>query len=243
MRTCVEGGRAAGRPRGAPASRRGRGPWPGSRRRLEVVQVPAQAAWMRVRSATRSSRWSASSRSSRSGPARRASGSWARAGRRGPRRRHRSGRSCRGCATCAGLRHQLRRHPQAALAALEQEALEAARDVTTVLEGEAALVAEGARPGEQPPMAGRGAGTVSSARSSPWRAPRATAVWLFLCGSIPSTITSVPLRMRPPNVGTAGGHALVGASRPGSYQVTPANLRLAAGDTTHAVNPVGRHTA
>ena len=60
-------------------------------------------------------------------------------------------------------------------------------------------------------------------------ASRATAVWLFLCGSIPSTIMAVPFRTHLPKRGTAGGQASVGASEPGSYQVTPANLAAGGG--------------
>ena len=90
---------------------------------------------------------------------------------------------------------ELRRHAHAALAALDEEALEAAGDVTAVLEREAALGAEASAPrraGARWPR--RSVVTVSSPRSSPVAASRATTVWLFLCGSIPSTITAVPFR-------------------------------------------------
>ena len=114
---------------------------------------------MRVRSPTRSVRWSASRRSSRSGPARRA------AGRPGSARAARAtaaasiGSLLPRVATAApDARHEPRRDAHAALAVLDEEALKPPGDVTAVLDGEAALEAQRARPGEQAGVAGPGRG-------------------------------------------------------------------------------------
>ena len=84
-----------------------------------------------------------------------------------------------------------------------------------------------------------------SGRRPPSRPPRcaapmgrATAVWVFICGSTPTTIMTVPFR-RVQTVGVVGGHALAGAYWPGSYQVTTATSRYpAAGDITADGQPL-----
>jgi len=50
-------------------------------------------------------------------------------------------------------------------------------------------------------------------------ASKATAVWVFMCGSMPITIITVPFR-RVQTEGSPDGHVLAAAYWPGSYQVT-----------------------
>ena len=102
---------------------------------------------MRVRSATRSSRWSSKRRISRSRRPVRARGRCRLAQRR-PCDRERVDRSdlprCTRRASRAG--HELGRYAHDRLAACEEQPLERDRHVPAVLEGEAALVSERARP-------------------------------------------------------------------------------------------------
>src|SRR5450759_1855367 len=74
----------------------------------------------------------------------------------------------------------------------------------------------------------------------PVAASSATTVWVFMCGSIPITIMRFPSRGAYPMAGTAGGHALVRAYWPGSYQVTSVTPRFpAVEDETAEGQPLG----
>ena len=187
--------------------------------------------WMRVRSATRSSRWSAEQAQLALGAGRGAPRAGpARAARRGRPRRRRSGRSCRACArsvrVCAMSFGGTR--TQASPRSMRKRSRRPG-DVTAVLEGEAALGGEARAQASRrswPAPVGRHRELADELAG---RASTATAVWLFLCGSIPSTIISCPLSDVTPELRDRRWTGLSGGLWPGSYQVTPANLAAGGG--------------
>ena len=100
---------------------------------------------------------------------------------------------------------------------LDQEALERARDVAAVLEREEALIVELTRAHcEQLRVAGRELARSARPLSSPIEEVTATAVWVCLWGSTPTTITWSPFGFVAERR-IASGHASLGASKPRSY--------------------------
>ena len=186
-------------PRGARASRRCAAPWAGPRARARGRAGASAGALVRVRSATRSSRWSragaARARGRRGGPR----AGPAHAGRRGRPRQRRSRRSCRACARSCASGHELggtrtqpsprsmRKRSGARRRGGSPRARSGARD-------------RGERPRRGAARGPASAATVSSPSDLAGGRRRATAVWLFLCGSIPSTIMRCPLSDASPKL-------------------------------------------
>ena len=145
----------------------------------------------------------------------------------------------------AGLGHQLGRHPQEALATRPAGGVPGGREtwrqssmaMTRSLPRRRAQARSCSQPASVP-------ATVSSSRRRPLTPSTATAVWLFICGSMPITITCGPpwSAPRPMRLGTAGGHTLVRASWPGSYQVTSAIPRRPAAEDTRTIGQPARAT-
>ena len=189
---------------------------------------------MRVRSPTRSSRWSTSRRTSRSGPSSRA------VGRSGSRSTARATASAsigsdlpNVRARVADVGHQLRRHPGDPLTGGEQVALEAARQVPAVLDRPAV----GPRRTGQPSAAAPG-DLRSRCPACGWPAgdrcsSTATTVWVRLCASMPRmTKAGSPSFERGARIGRRAFPSR--GAMPRSSQATPADPEGPEGRTTYS---------
>ena len=141
--------------------------------------------------------------------------------------------------TGTGLGHQLRWHAHAGLATRDEEALEAAGEVAAVLEREAALGRERARPAEQARLAGvRGLHRELAKKLAGGGLEGHRGVALLVRVD-PEYDHSCPLSVRIPcrTCGTAGGQVLVGASSQAPIRSRRRTSRPAAGGTTHEGQP------
>ena len=195
---------------------------------LEVVQVPAQAllqafALVDEVVAVVGQQAHVALRARRGAPR----ADRARAAPPAPRTRRRSGRTCRRCAPRSAPGHHLGRHAHDALAAGQQVALEAARDVAAVLDRR-----RGARlRGRAPRRAARRSRRRRCSPSPPDASSAHRVERPRPCGS--SCAGRCRLRSCPsPSVGATASDGdrrrthLSGASWPGSYQVTSATPRI-----------------
>ena len=126
---------------------------------------------------------------------------------------------------------QSRRHPHDAFSAAEQMPLEPAGDMTAVSGGKTAVPVQLARPGEQllvPAAIACHCDLPEAPSRQRVNGNRGVGLHMRVDADY-GHVRPLPPDESLPIVGIVGGHALAGASMPGSYQVTPATLASGGG--------------